>query len=69
LLTFYDDPPDRRITEDDMSIYFGLVFEDWEADLGRTYALGADPHKAPADRGHRLRVPPGTEACIRTHRT
>ena len=46
MLTFYDDPPDRRITEDDI-VYldFGLVFEDWEADLGRTYALGTDPHK------------------------
>src|SRR5262245_33570498 len=46
MLTFYDDPPDRTITDDDI-VYldFGLVFEEWEADLGRTYALGPDPHK------------------------
>jgi hypothetical protein len=25
---------------------FGPVFEDWEADLGRTYVLGNDPIKA-----------------------
>jgi hypothetical protein len=24
---------------------FGPIFEDWEADLGRTYVLGNDPHK------------------------
>jgi Xaa-Pro aminopeptidase len=46
MLTFYDEPPDRRIAEDDI-VYldFGLVFEEWEADLGRTYVLGIDPHK------------------------
>jgi Xaa-Pro aminopeptidase len=46
LLTFYDEPPDRVITEDDI-VYldFGLVFEEWDADLGRTYAVGSDPHK------------------------
>lgn len=46
MMTYYDDPPDRRIAEDDI-IYldFGPVFEAWEADFGRTYALGADPAK------------------------
>ena len=46
LLTYYDDPPDRRIGEDDV-VYldFGPVFDAWEADFGRTYALGADPVK------------------------
>jgi Xaa-Pro dipeptidase len=46
LLTYYDEPPDRRIAEDDI-VYldFGPVFESWEADFGRTYALGEDPVK------------------------
>lgn len=46
LLTYHDDPPDRRIGEDDV-VYldFGPVFDAWEADFGRTYALGADPAK------------------------
>jgi Xaa-Pro dipeptidase len=46
MLGYYDDPADRRITEDDV-VYldFGPVFEEWEADFGRTYALGADPAK------------------------
>ena len=46
LMTYYDEPADRRIGEDDI-VYldFGPVFEAWEADFGRTYALGSDPHK------------------------
>lgn len=43
---FSDDPPDRVIAPDD-TVYldFGPVLEDWEADLGRSYALGNDPEK------------------------
>jgi Xaa-Pro dipeptidase len=52
LLTYHDDPQDRRIEDDDI-VYldFGPVFEAFEADFGRTYALGADPakHKLVAD--------------------
>jgi Xaa-Pro dipeptidase len=46
LLTYYDDPPDRRIAADDV-VYldFGPLFEEWEADFGRTYVLGKDPRK------------------------
>ncbi len=46
LLTYHDDPEDRSIGADDL-VYldFGPVFEEWEADFGRTYALGADPTK------------------------
>jgi Xaa-Pro dipeptidase len=46
LLTYYDEAEDRRITDDDI-VYldFGPVFEEWEADFGRTFALGSDPHK------------------------
>lgn len=52
LLTYHDDPPDRRTGEDDV-VYldFGPLFEEWEADFGRTYVLGTDPrkHKLVAD--------------------
>jgi Xaa-Pro dipeptidase len=46
LLTYHDEAPDRRITADDI-VYldFGPVFDEWEADFGRTFALGADPLK------------------------
>jgi Xaa-Pro dipeptidase len=46
LLTYHDEPADRRIGEDDV-VYLDLgpVFEEWEADFGRTYALGSDPVK------------------------
>lgn len=46
LLTYYDDPADRRITDDDI-VYldFGPVFDEWEADFGRTHVVGSDPIK------------------------
>jgi Xaa-Pro dipeptidase len=46
LLTYHDPLVDRRMTEDDI-VYldFGPVFDAWEADFGRTYALGSDPVK------------------------
>jgi Xaa-Pro aminopeptidase len=46
LLAYNDPCEDRRIEADDI-VYldFGPVFEEWEADFGRSYALGADPVK------------------------
>jgi Xaa-Pro aminopeptidase len=46
MLTYHDEPADRRVGDDDI-VYldFGPVFEEWEADFGRTYAVGADPVK------------------------
>jgi Xaa-Pro aminopeptidase len=41
-----DDPPILEIAEDDtVFIDLGPVFDEWEADVGRTYALGSDPRK------------------------
>lgn len=46
LLTYYDEAPDRRITDDDiLFLDFGPVFAGWEADLGRSYVVGGDPLK------------------------
>lgn len=46
LTTYADDPPDRTITDDDIVyVDFGPLFEHWEADFGRTFVIGTDPHK------------------------
>ena len=49
----YDaNPPDLIIQNDDiLFLDFGPVFEEWEADFGRTYVIGNDPlkHKLKAD--------------------
>jgi Xaa-Pro dipeptidase len=44
LCVFADMPPERTIAETD-TVYLDLgpVFEAWEADIGQTYAFGADP--------------------------
>ena len=39
-------PPDRTITDDDIVFLdFGPIFEEWEADFGRTFVVGNDPGK------------------------
>jgi Xaa-Pro dipeptidase len=44
LCVFSDLPPERTIGADDtLYLDLGPVFEDWEADIGQTYALGQDP--------------------------
>ncbi|MFJ4921950.1 M24 family metallopeptidase [Streptomyces sp. NPDC088725] len=55
LKPYRENPPDRIIGEDDIVFAdFGPLFEEWEADFGRTFVLGDDPAK------HRLRdaLPP-----------
>lgn len=46
-LSPYDDnPPTLVIQQDDiLFLDFGPILEDWEADFGRTYVIGNDPHK------------------------
>ena len=44
--TYHDEPADLRIAADDiLFLDFGPVFDDWEADYGRTFVLGDDPVK------------------------
>jgi Xaa-Pro dipeptidase len=46
LATARQNPPDRVITDDDIVfIDLGPIFEEWEADFGRTYVLGGDPRR------------------------
>ena len=52
LLPYAEFPPDRTIADDDIVFLdFGPVFEQWEADFGRTFVLEDDPlkHKLRAD--------------------
>jgi Xaa-Pro dipeptidase len=43
---YRENPPDQIIQSDDILFFdFGPVFEEWEADLGRTFVLGHDPTK------------------------
>jgi Xaa-Pro aminopeptidase len=46
LQPYRENPPDRVIEADDIVFFdFGPIFEQWEADFGRTYVLGQDPRK------------------------
>lgn len=46
LCPYRENPPILQIQPDDIVFFdLGPVFEDWEADFGRTYVLGADPYK------------------------
>ncbi len=50
LLPYAENPPDLRLQKDDiLFLDLGPVFEEWEADFGRTFVLGNDPLK------HKLR--------------
>ncbi|MDF3078608.1 MAG: aminopeptidase family protein [Sphingobacteriaceae bacterium] len=46
LRPYHENPPELIVQEDDILFFdFGPVFEDWEADIGRTYVVGNDPIK------------------------
>ncbi|ATY59072.1 Peptidase structural domain [Cordyceps militaris] len=46
LAAYKENPPDRVIEADDILVVdLGPVFEQWEADFGRTFVLGSDPRK------------------------
>lgn len=46
LLPYKENPPDLIIQKDDIMFFdFGPVFEEWEADLGKTYVLGNNEKK------------------------
>ena len=46
LQPYAENPPDRTIGADDIVFCdFGPLYEEWEADFGRTFVLGQDPVK------------------------
>jgi Xaa-Pro dipeptidase len=46
LKPYDENPPDLTVAEDDVVFLdLGPVFEEWEADFGRTYVVGSDPLK------------------------
>lgn len=54
LLPYAENPPDLTLREDEiLFLDLGPVFEDWEADFGRTFVLGSDllKHKLRRDVG------------------
>jgi Xaa-Pro aminopeptidase len=54
---YAENPPDRILADDDIVFLdVGPVFEQWEADFGRTYVLGDDPVKLLAAQRPRRRL-------------
>jgi Xaa-Pro dipeptidase len=46
LAPYDENPPDLMVGEDDiLFLDLGPVFEEWEADFGRTFVIGSDPVK------------------------
>ncbi len=46
LAPYDENPPDLKLSDDDIVFLdLGPVFEEWEADFGRTYVVGNDPLK------------------------
>jgi Xaa-Pro dipeptidase len=46
LLPYKENPTDLIIQDDDIMFFdFGPIFDQWEADFGRTYVIGSDPYK------------------------
>jgi hypothetical protein len=46
LLPYAENPPDLTLgTDDILFLDLGPVFEEWEADFGRTFVIGSDPMK------------------------
>jgi len=46
LFPYRENPPDLLVSKDDIIFLdFGPIFEEWEADFGRTFVLGEDPAK------------------------
>jgi Xaa-Pro dipeptidase len=60
-----DNPPVRNIESDDIVyVDLGPVFEDWEADLGRTYILQSSRSAAGQGASGRFRSSPGSLSFI-----
>lgn len=46
LYPYRENPPDLMVQKDDiLFLDFGPIFEDWEADFGRTFVIGSSPDK------------------------
>jgi Xaa-Pro dipeptidase len=46
LAPYDENPPDLTVGDDDiLFLDLGPVFEEWEADFGRTFVMGSDPRK------------------------
>src|ERR1041385_567191 len=47
LQPYNENPPDLILQPDDILFFdFGPIFEDWEADIGKTYVIGNEDQKS-----------------------
>lgn len=62
LFPYRENPEDLAIGNDEILFFdFGPVFEDWEADIGDTYVIGADAKKLKLQKDVREAFQKGTE--------
>ena len=55
LLPYAENPPNLTLQNDDiLFVDFGPVFENWEADIGKTYVIGNNVHKLKLQRDVQL---------------
>lgn len=68
LLPYKENPPILTLQEDDILFFdFGPVFDNWEADIGRTYVLGTNNKKQKLQRDVELAWQEG-KAYYHTHK-
>ena len=62
LLAYAENPENLELMNDDILFFdFGPVFDDWEADFGRTFVIGNDPNKLKLKRDVELAWQEGKE--------
>ena len=62
LLPYAENPENLELKDDDILFFdFGPVFDDWEADFGRTFVIGNDPNKLKLKRDVELAWQEGKE--------
>jgi Xaa-Pro dipeptidase len=67
LLPYADNPPDMILgTDDILFVDLGPVFEEWEADFGRTFVIGSDPLKLKMKRDVEQAFAEGKEHFLKT---
>src|SRR5580704_5468673 len=67
LAPYDENPPDLMIGEDDIVFLdLGPVFEEWEADFGRTFVIGSDPAKLKMKRDVERAFAEGKEHFLKT---
>ncbi|MEO6305713.1 MAG: M24 family metallopeptidase [Bacteroidia bacterium] len=70
LCPYKENPPDLILQNDDILFFdFGPVFENWEADIGKTYVIGNDPDKIKLQKDVELAWHKGKEFYLKNKET